>query len=211
MSFEVSRSRSGAQLASPLVPRRRADHRSRSRSTSWRDRRTPASTSGALVEATRSFHHRGPRSARRGGRRAGWSGLCDEAEQLAVEPAGLSTYRIHIVARIRLLDGRISHRIYTARTALEIVAELLDEWEIPSVRRVERGAYPTHVSRTQYRESDGGFLHRLLEEAGISYTFEDGTCAVVLDDAPRTRAARAGSALPGDRSRDPRGGPGARD
>jgi type VI secretion system secreted protein VgrG len=124
-----------------------------------------------------------------------WSGLCDEAEQLAVEPAGLSTYRIHIVARIRLLDGRISHRIYTARTALEIVAELLDEWEIPSVRRVERGAYPTHVSRTQYRESDGSFFHRLLEEAGISYTFEEGTCALVLDDAPQTRAARAGGAL----------------
>src|SRR5690606_7312359 len=47
------------------------------------------------------------------------------------------------------------------------------EWSIQHKWAIDRGAYPRLEYRVQYGESELVFLSRLLEEAGIAYTFPD--------------------------------------
>jgi type VI secretion system secreted protein VgrG len=128
-----------------------------------------------------------------------WSGVCASIEQVEVEPAGLSTYLLRIVPQLWLLTERTNYRVFQHMSIPDMVDQLLSPWGIDRSWRIERPRYPKLELRAQYRESDFSFFSRLLEEAGISFWFEDakeGPSTLVLADAPETRAARAGGPLP---------------
>ena len=112
-----------------------------------------------------------------------WAGLCSEMEQTAVSPEGYSTYRLVVVPTLWLATQRRNHRSFQRCSELDIAAALLDEWGIEAEYRVDPGAYKAREYRVQYGESDYAFFCRMLEDAGISFFFEDGG-RLVLADAP---------------------------
>ncbi|MBM4359248.1 MAG: type VI secretion system tip protein VgrG [Deltaproteobacteria bacterium] len=129
-----------------------------------------------------------------------WSGLCVSMRAAQAEDSeqGLATYEVELAPRLWLLTQRRTHRHYQHQSIPEIVAALLADWAIEPELRLELGAYPKLELRTQAGETDFAFFSRLLEEAGISYFFEDaaGSARLVLDDAPQRADARRKAPLP---------------
>jgi type VI secretion system secreted protein VgrG len=113
-----------------------------------------------------------------------WAGVCSEIEQLRAETTGLSTYALRIVPALWLLDQRNDYRVHQQLTIPEIVDRILGEWGIVPAWSVDRGAYPVLEYKVQYGESDHAFLIRLLDEAGIAFTFTDdeGGARLALGD-----------------------------
>lgn len=114
-----------------------------------------------------------------------YSGVVSEILQARSEPTGLSTYRITLSPKLWLLTQRTNCRIFQQKTDLDVVIELLREWEIEPIVECSR-AYKPRKMRVQYQESDFSFVARLLEVTGITFLFrqtEEGT-ALVLSDAP---------------------------
>ena len=126
--------------------------------------------------------HGGPRT---------WRGLCSEFHLLQVEDSGLSTYHVVIVPRLWLASQRRNHRIFQIKSELDIALQLLGEWGVAHEVHV-RGTYKSRKYRVQYGESDFAFFSRMLEEAGISFFFEDrnGETICVVSDAPQANPTR---------------------
>jgi len=122
-----------------------------------------------------------------------WTGLCNHFEQVRVEPSGLSTYQISIVPTLWLLTQRKNHRMFQQMSEPDIVLKVLKEWDIVPELRIDRGAYKKRKYRVQYAESDFAFLSRMLEDAGITFYFEQvgEETKVILSDAPQATAKRA--------------------
>jgi type VI secretion system secreted protein VgrG len=124
-----------------------------------------------------------------------WGGVCNHIELEQAEESGLSTYRLRIVPRLWLLTQRRNHRTFQHLSIPEIAGKLLAEWRIDPVWKIDPAAHPRLELRTQYGESDYVFLTRLLEEAGVTFTFDDedgkGT-RLVLHDRPHAGEPRAG-------------------
>ncbi|MFS8068677.1 MAG: type VI secretion system Vgr family protein, partial [Byssovorax sp.] len=130
------------------------------------------------------------------GQRA-FSGVVSFVELVDVEAGALSTYTLRIVPRLWLLSQKRGHRILQHQTALEMVRALLAEWKIEVTTLVTEEHLARHEVRVQYGETDLELFDRLLEEAGISYFFDDqrgdGASHLVLADAPeRAETRRAG-------------------
>ncbi len=130
------------------------------------------------------------------GRRA-FSGIISFVEQVDVEAGALSTYTVRVVPRLWLLTQKRGHRILQHQTALEMALALLKEWKIEAKTLVTEENLARHEVRVQYGETDLELFDRLLEEAGISYFFDDqrgdGASHLVLTDAPeRAETRRAG-------------------
>ncbi|WP_240807664.1 type VI secretion system Vgr family protein [Polyangium spumosum] len=121
-----------------------------------------------------------------------WSGICNHFEQVRVEPSGLSTYQFSIVPTLWLLTQRKNYRMFQQMSELDIVLKLLKEWEIEPTLRVDKGAYKKRKYRVQYSESDFTFMSRMLEDAGITFYFEQAgeETKLVLSDAPQSNAKR---------------------
>jgi type VI secretion system secreted protein VgrG len=107
-----------------------------------------------------------------------WKGLCTHAEQVhGVSPLpgqkAESTYFFRIAPKAWLLTQRRNYRIYQHLSIPDIADKLLGEWGITPVWKIDRGACPKLEYKVQYGESDYAFLSRLVEEAGISFTFPD--------------------------------------
>ena len=106
-----------------------------------------------------------------------WKGVVAYIEQIKVEQReasrGHSTYSLAIVPKLWLTTQRRGYRVFQHRSVPDIVDALLDEWAIDRAWSVDRGAYPRLEYRVQYGESDFDFVSRLLEEAGIAYTFPE--------------------------------------
>ena len=100
-----------------------------------------------------------------------WTGVVSYIEQVQAEPTGLSTYHLRIVPTLWLLTQRTNHRIYQHLSIPDIIDRLLAEWKIVPTWRIDRGKYPKLEYKVQYGESDFSFFARLLEEAGIAFTF----------------------------------------
>ena len=120
-----------------------------------------------------------------------WTGICKHFEQIAVEEAGLSTYRITIVPTLWFTTQRRNHRMFQQLSELDIARKILSEWGIEPDLRIT-GSYKMRKYRVQYAESDFAFLSRMLEDAGISYYFEqdDTETRLVLSDAPQSNERR---------------------
>jgi type VI secretion system secreted protein VgrG len=127
------------------------------------------------------------------GRRS-FSGIVAHVELSVPEPTGLSTYTLRVVPRLWLLSQGRGHRIFQHKTALAIAKALLAEWKIEVTTLVQEDELATLEVRVQYGETDLEFLERMLEEAGISYFFDDqrgdGASHLVLASAPERGATR---------------------
>ncbi|MDI1476389.1 type VI secretion system tip protein TssI/VgrG [Polyangium sp. y55x31] len=141
--------------------------------------------------------------ARLGGARL-WTGIVSSIEQVqAVQPASgakeLSTYSLRIVPDLWMLTQRRNYRIFQHLSIPDIVDELLDDWGIEKVWEIDRGKYPKLEYKAQYGESDFAFFSRLLEEAGIGFTFPDDDAKgskLTLSDKLESNTPRPGGALP---------------
>ena len=135
-----------------------------------------------------------------GGQGRSWRGVCADAALVRVSeegapglPAsGLATYVFRVVPVMFRMTQNRNHRIFQHRSVPSIVASLLDAWGVEARWAVDEGRYPDLELRTQYGESDCHFVSRLLEEAGISFFFEEagGRSRLVLTDAPQKQEER---------------------
>ncbi|MFO0551602.1 MAG: type VI secretion system tip protein TssI/VgrG [Polyangiaceae bacterium] len=118
-----------------------------------------------------------------------WDGLCSQIDQVRVEDHGLATYELTIVPRAWLMTQRKNYRIFQMVSELDIVTSLLDEWGIDYKTRVDPALHKPRKYRVQYAETDFAFMSRMLEDAAITYLFEQGEdgLVMVLDDAPHAR------------------------
>ena len=121
-----------------------------------------------------------------------WSGICAEFHQLATEGDGVSTYYLDLVPALWFATQRRNYRMFQQTSELDIALTLLSEWNIEPVKRLS-GVYKKRKYRVQYAESDFAFLSRMLEDAGISFYFEqvDEDTKLVLSDAPQSSEQRA--------------------
>src|SRR4029079_5872063 len=105
--------------------------------------------------------------------------------------AGLSTYELSIVPVLWLATQRRNHRMFQQISELCIARKLCGDGGIEPELRIT-GTYKTRKYRVQYAESDFAFLSRMLEDAGISYYFEQGDAEtrLVLSDAPQSNEPR---------------------
>ncbi|NUQ76720.1 MAG: type VI secretion system tip protein VgrG [Polyangiaceae bacterium] len=122
-----------------------------------------------------------------------WAGICNNFEQVRIEPSGLSTYQISIVPPLWLLTQRKNYRMFQQISEPDIVLKILKEWNIEPEVRIDKGAYKKRKYRVQYAESDFAFISRMLEDAGVTYYFEQigDETKMVLSDAPQSNPKRA--------------------
>jgi type VI secretion system secreted protein VgrG len=142
----------------------------------------------AVVGQEASFVLHGPGTDGKG---KTWQGVCSEMHQIGVEEDGTSTYHLKIMPKLWLASQRKNHRMFQIMTELDIVTKMLDEWGVDIEKKIQ-GQYKSRKYRVQYGETDFAFMSRMLEEAGISYYFDDrdGKTVMVLSDAPQTNEAR---------------------
>jgi type VI secretion system secreted protein VgrG len=141
--------------------------------------------------------------AKLGGARL-WSGVVSHIEQVqAVQQSGqgkeLSTYSLRIVPKLWLTTQRRNYKIFQHLSIPDIVDKVLDEWSVERAWEVDRGRYPKLEYKVQYGETDFNFMSRLLEEAGINFTFPDDDAKgskLTFSDKLESNAPRAGGALP---------------
>ncbi len=114
-----------------------------------------------------------------------FSGVCVEMELVRVDQGHLATYTLALAPRAWLLTQRKNYRIFQFMSEVDIVRQLLNEWGVEHEVRLSRTHKPRKY-RVQYDETDWAFVCRMLEDAGISYFFEDHT-KLVLDDEPQSR------------------------
>jgi type VI secretion system secreted protein VgrG len=134
-----------------------------------------------------------------GGARS-WSGIVANAEQVealqeVTRGEGLSTYLIQVVPKLWLLTQRRGNRVFQHLSIPDIVGKLLREWGISPTWRIEGGAYPKLEYKIQYAESDFDFVSRILEEAGIAFTFAESG-EPIFGDKIQANEARGGAAIP---------------
>ncbi len=124
-----------------------------------------------------------------------WTGICSHLAQLKAETQGASSYLVRLVPRLWLLSQRRGHRIFQRKKLIDIVVALLDEWRV-AYRLELADVHLEHDFVVQYGESDLAFVSRLLERAGITYSFDfEGAGEIVLSDAPHQAKQRPGQAL----------------
>ena len=128
-----------------------------------------------------------------------WTGVVSYIEQLQAEPTGLSTYALRIVPKLWLLGQRRNYRIFQHLSIPDIVGKILKEWSIEPIWKIDRGKYPKLEYKVQYGETDYALISRLLEEAGIAFTFPDDDKAgskLMLGDVLHRVAPRAAPPVP---------------
>jgi type VI secretion system secreted protein VgrG len=157
---------------------------------------------GGIVGESATFRMLAGYAHTLGGGSRTWTGIVSFIEQVGSvrETAGehaTSIYYLRIVPRLWLLTQRAGNRIYQHLSIPDIIDKLLGEWSITPAWRVDRGRYPKLEYKVQYRENDYDFMCRLLEEAGIAFTFADGQDSVLtFNDRIQGNDPRAGNAIP---------------
>ena len=105
-------------------------------------------------------------------------GWVREVESLGMK-TGRRRYRAHVVPRLWRLTQHHRSRIFQQKSVPEIVQQVLDEAGIAHGGSLD-GSHEPQEFCVQYRESDFDFISRLLESAGIFYSFEHTEDAHVL-------------------------------
>ncbi|MBK6513864.1 MAG: type VI secretion system tip protein VgrG [Polyangiaceae bacterium] len=126
-----------------------------------------------------------------GGAVRSYTGVISEVHQLKTEETGLTTYQLTLVPKLWLATRRTNCRVFQQVTDLDIVKEVLKDWDIEPVVEVTR-PLKTRKYRVQYQESDHAFISRMLEAIGVTYFHRqvDGESKLVLSDAPESAEAR---------------------
>ncbi len=115
-------------------------------------------------------------------------GIIERIEDGAIQQGKLVT-RLTIVPALVALGMRKTSRIFQDMSIVEILQEVLDEGLGPYERSIDTGylsgTYSAQEYTVQYQETDLQFVHRLMEEYGISYRFksEAGKETMVLGDS----------------------------
>lgn len=114
----------------------------------------------------------------------------DEGSQRANELATRAT--VELVPALALLDLRTNTRIFQDETVPDILESVLRDGVRPYRREIRTELDARYLRReycVQYQETDLAFVHRLMEEEGISYSFEndDGREVLLLRDSNRVR------------------------
>lgn len=129
-----------------------------------------------------------------------WRGVVAYIEQVRVEhreaSRGHSTYSLAIVPRLWLLTQQRGYRIFQHRSVPDIVDAILDEQAIEHAWSVDRGAYPKLEYKVQYGESDYDFVCRLLQEAGIAFTFPEAEQGSLLTFSDHLSSGKPHEASP---------------
>ncbi|WP_411851232.1 type VI secretion system Vgr family protein [Stenotrophomonas sp. LGBM10] len=117
-----------------------------------------------------------------------WHGLCTEVAQLGSD-GGLARYRLTLEPWTALLALRRNAVIFQDLDTRAICEQIFADYPQAAFRFDVQAALPARAITTQYRESDWGFVTRLLAEAGLAWCIEqtqDGEAAhtlVVFDPA----------------------------
>jgi len=125
-------------------------------------------------------------------------GMVEEAE--ALEPVR-DGFRLGLRFRPRLsaLAYRVRSRLFQARSAVEIVDEVLKGAGLAeeAISWKATRKYPRRELCVQYRESELAFVLRLLEDEGICFFFDhsDAGHVLVLSDTPKGHEPIAGAAV----------------
>lgn len=101
---------------------------------------------------------------------------------------GLATYQAQLAPWFSFLDYASNCRVFQDLSVLEITQEVFSKYGQLADYRVDlvSGRYPKLPYCVQYNESDFTFVSRLLEDAGIYYSFEhseSGHKLVLADDS----------------------------
>lgn len=124
-----------------------------------------------------------------------WSGAVRRARVLDPETAnGAATVLLDVVPVLWFLSQRRNYRTFQVISEIEIVTGMLREASIPFELRLDPARHARREMRVQYGESDLAFIHRMLEDAGITYWFEDVAdvgSVVVFSDEPQSRSPSA--------------------
>jgi len=125
-----------------------------------------------------------------------WAGVCNRIQHTGGDEKGQSIYRLTIAPELWLLTQRRDYFIFQQKSELDIALEILADWGIKPELKLS-GTYKKRKYRVQYAESDYTFLCRMLEDAGISFYFDQSEekTRLVLADAPQRAEPRVG-ALP---------------
>ena len=131
-----------------------------------------------------------------------WTGVVSSIEQvhaLGSRAASneVSSYRVQFAPAVWLLSHRRNNRIFQHLSIPAIVTQILGEWSVPHVWELAREQYPELEFKVQYGESDFQFISRLLEDAGVAFSFaeHEGQTRLVLSDTLEQRSPRAAGAL----------------
>ena len=97
----------------------------------------------------------------------------------------LSQYRVEVVPALWFMSLSSDCRTFENMSALDIVEKVCKAAGVTDVKRQVTTPPPTLPYVVQYHESDLAFVSRMLEEAGIYYTFEhtDDKHTLVFSDA----------------------------
>jgi type VI secretion system secreted protein VgrG len=143
-----------------------------------------------IVGQQASFHIQNGRSSVKPD--PSWDGICSHFELVQTEPTGLATYFLRIVPSLWLLTQRRDHRVFQHLSIPDIIDAVLADWSVSAAWKIDRGKYPKLEYKVQYDETDFDFVRRLLEEAGIAFTFPDGA-AFTPSDALHKGKPRSGT------------------
>ena len=142
----------------------------------WVRGENPAVDIGAIVGRPAILKIRSGYLNLTGGGLRVWSGYVSFMEQTHAEHRQNkvhSTYHLRIVPHLWLTDQRRNNRIFQHLSVPDIVDKILNEWGVRRAWKIDRGQYPKHEFKVQYAETEFAFMSRILEEAGIAYTFPD--------------------------------------
>lgn len=128
----------------------------------------------------------------RGGGERYFNGDVNRLQFLGVDPQyGFAIYSVDVVPWLWFLSLTHDSRIFQQKTAVEIIEEIFGKYPGANFKTRCSGSHPTREYCVQYRESDFGFVCRLMEEEGIFYYFEhnDGEHMLILADESAGLAA----------------------
>jgi type VI secretion system secreted protein VgrG len=108
---------------------------------------------------------------------------------------------LELVPALWTLSLRRDTRMFQEKTAPEILRAVLEEGLAPYGRQIRlelEGDYPRREYCLQYQETDLAFAHRLMEEEGISYAFDQEGDVEVMVLRDRNSAFAQAQTLGGD-------------
>jgi type VI secretion system secreted protein VgrG len=133
------------------------------------------------------------------GRTRAFEGVLAHAALLRAIEVGqraLATYSVRLVAKMYLLTQRRRQRVFRHQSIPEIVASVLADWGAPASFAFDPREQPKLDMKVQYDETDANFVHRLLEEAGLSYVTDEGGAGICVSHAMHADPPHGSLTLP---------------